>query len=142
MSVFDILSPVSDIIETAGEAIDRNVTSDEERLKARNELRQIEAKLTGKYQDFMTAQQQQLTDRHRSDMQSDSRFAKRVRPATLVCLLLAVVVLAVTDGNIDGFTVRQSWIDLLETLASAAFVFYFGGRSAEKVFSLMKGDRS
>ena len=134
MSVFDILNPVSDIIETAGEAIDRNVTSDEERLKARNELRQIEAKLTEKYQDFVTAQQQQLTDRHRSDMQSDSRFAKLVRPVTLVCLLLAVVVLAVTDGNINGFTIKPSWVELLETLASVAFMFYFGGRSMEKAF--------
>ena len=132
MNILDRLNPISDIVDSVGDAIDRNVTSDEERLAARNELRRIEAEASRRYQEFVADQQQQITDRHAADMKSDSRFSKLVRPVTLVCLLLAVVVLAVTDGNIAGFVIKDKWIDLLETLASLAFMFYFGGRSLEK----------
>lgn len=134
MSILDTIKALNpaNIIDKAGEAIDRNVTSDEERLLAHNELREIERQADRQYQDFVSDQQQQITDRHAADMKSDSRLSKRVRPATLVCLLLAVVVLAVTDGNIGGFVIKDRWVDLLETLTSLAFMFYFGGRSIEK----------
>jgi hypothetical protein len=123
MSILDHINPVSNVVKETGEALDNLFTSDEERLAGRAILQKLQI-----------AYESELSRRHEADMKSDSRFAKLVRPVTLVCLLLAVVGLAVTDGNIGEFVIKEKWIDLLETLASAAFVFYFGGRSIEKAF--------
>jgi hypothetical protein len=123
MSILDHMNPVRDVIVESGKALDNLFTSDKERMAGRAQLQRIQL-----------AYESERTRRHEADMKSDSRFAKLVRPVTLVCLLLAVVGLAVTDGNIGEFVIKEKWIDLLETLASAAFVFYFGGRSLEKAF--------
>ena len=132
MSILEHLNPIGGAIEKTGSALDELFTSDEERLLARIELEKLKLEFERAVQSARSAYESELTARHASDMRSDSRFSKLIRPASLVFLLGAIVTLAVTDGNIAGFQIKQAWVDLLQILGTTAFMFYFGGRSVEK----------
>ena len=79
--------------------------------------------------------QEHLTARHSADMSSDSWLSKNVRPATLVYILTAYLVLAILDGI--GFKVAESYITLLGQWGMLVMSFYFGGRSVEKIAEIM-----
>lgn len=78
-----------------------------------------------------------VTARWQADMGSDSWLAKNVRPATLVYLLSAYLLLAILDGF--GFRVSESYVQLLGQWGMLVMTAYFGGRTVEKVFGLLKG---
>ena len=92
---------VDKVVETTGKAIDSIVTSDEERLQLQNALIaiQLKAKLDS---DTLAANtevklEEELTKRLQADMSSDDALSKKVRPFSLVYLLLVVSLLAVTN---------------------------------------------
>lgn len=131
---------VDKVISSVGEAADRLITSDEERLKLKNELALIEAKalLDGKRMelDAETKLEEEVTKRWQADMGQKDPLAKRVRPLSLLFLLLFMSGIIIADSiNIVGFDVKQGYVDLLESLLVVTFVAYFGSRGVEKVFS-------
>jgi len=85
--------------------------------------------------NLATGQEVELTKRLQSDMASDSWLSKNVRPATLVYILTAYLILAILDGN--GFKVAESYVTLLGQWGMLVMSFYFGGRSVEKVMEMM-----
>lgn len=134
---------VDKVISSVGEAADRLITSDEERLKLKNELALIEAKalLDGKRMelDAETKLEEEVTKRWQADMGQEDPLAKRVRPLSLLFLLLFMSGIIIADSiNIVGFDVKQGYVDLLESLLVVTFVAYFGSRGVEKVFSKRK----
>lgn len=136
-------SSVGTVVEKLGEAIDKNVTNDEERLALANELIKIQsgAHLAGRELDLKY--ESEITSRHTSDMTSDDVWSKRIRPMSLAFLLAVVSVLAITDGNISwgeySFEIQEEYVDLFRSLLMTAFGFYFGGRSLEKITKIKKG---
>lgn len=126
-------------IEKIGEAIDKNVTSDEERLRLANELAKIEADVKEKADTIGLQYERELSERHKADMQSDSWLPKNIRPLSLAYLLAIVSMLALFDGNIGTFTVGVAYIELFQQLLLLAFGFYFGSRGIEKVVKTWKG---
>lgn len=137
MSILDHLNPIGSAIEKTGGALDELFTSDEERLLARIELEKLKLEFQRAVDSARLEYESELTKRHAADMASDNGFSKRIRPASLVFLLALVSGLSIADGNIvisgKVFEIGESWISLLETLATAAFVFYFGGKSFERI---------
>lgn len=134
---------VDKVISSVGEAADRLITSDEERLKLKNELALIEAKalLDGKRMelDAETKLEEEVTKRWQADMGQEDPLAKRVRPLSLLFLLLFMSGIIIADSiNIVGFDVKQGYVDLLESLLVVTFVAYLGSRGVEKVFSKRK----
>jgi hypothetical protein len=72
--------------------------------------------------------QQELTKRQQNDMTSDSWLSKNIRPLALVYLLLIV--------TLQGFkvmTLESNYLDMIQQFTTYALVFYFGGRTIEKV---------
>lgn len=131
---------IDKVISSVGEAADRLITSDEERLKLKNELALIETKalLDGKRMelDAETKLEEEVTKRWQADMGQEDPLAKRVRPLSLLFLLLFMSGIIVADSiNVIGFDVKQGYVDLLESLLVVTFVAYFGSRGVEKVFS-------
>ena len=134
----DVLSGgVDKIVDSVGAAIDRNVTTDHERLKIQNELTQLKlnaqanaAKLEA---ELETKMEESITSRWQADMSSDEPVAKRVRPYSLIYLLVVVSLLSFTDGNLGTFAVKEVYIDLFQALLLLVFGAYFGGRSLEKI---------
>lgn len=136
-------SSVGTVVEKAGAAIDRLVTSDEERLKLKNELIQIElkAKLDAQKQadDAEIKLEEEVTKRWGADTNSDDPLAKKVRPGALIFLLFSITFFVFVDStNYFDFDIRQAYVDLYESLLLLVFAAYFGGRTLEKVMSRKK----
>lgn len=110
------LDQVNETLDTAGRIADDLLESGEER-------------------------QEQLTHRHELDMINGTWLTKNIRPLTLLALLGYWVVLIPVLKSF-GVTIDESVINAVEMLSLAAFTFYFGGKSFEKVQVIKtKGER-
>ena len=113
------------LIKDIGGVIDKVTTTEEERLEAK---RKIEELLEKADKDA----QQQVTERWKFDMQSDSFLSKIIRPITLVFLTVMFTLLAFTDGNIGEFSIQKEYIPIFQTLLITVYGAYFVGRTWEK----------
>lgn len=122
MGIFkNTIAGTSELIQNIGEAIDRNVTSEAERLQLYNELQRI-----------INENERELTDRHAADMASDSWLSKNVRPLTLIGILVLYLLFALLDG-FGLLHLDIAYIDMLQQLCILVLTFYFGSRGIEKV---------
>ena len=124
MGIFSFLK--SDVIKNVTNAVDKFVTTKEEREKLNQEMIKI-------LQEHELEIEANLTERHRIDMNSDNRLSKNIRPVTLIYLLGLLTIVIVCD-SIEGlnFDVSEAYIKLLEILLVSVFIFYFGGREVQK----------
>ena len=86
--------------------------------------------------EFYNIEQNNLTDRLKADMASDSWLSKNIRPATLIFLLLAYSGFAV--ASIFGWETRGAYVELLGQWGMLVMSFYFGGRTMEKIADKVK----
>ena len=107
---------------------------------SKEEKAELEIKMKEKIQNFFI--QDQITDRLKIDMTSDSWMSKNIRPMTLIFILLTYTVFSVLDENIitNGhlFNINESYVELLGSWGEAIMYFYFGGRTLEKAVQLFK----
>jgi len=75
----------------------------------------------------------ELTERLKADMQSDSWLSKNIRPMSLIFLL----VLFATQVY-----VKNGDLAITSTLLKTVFSFYFGSRGLEKAFTIFKGGKT
>jgi len=76
--------------------------------------------------------QQNVTERWKTDMNSDSWLSKNVRPLVLIFLVVSTVLMVFIDAGVISFDVKDTWIDLLQLVLITVIGAYFGGRSVEK----------
>lgn len=97
-------------------------------------LRIEELKLEDKKLDYDHEQKQEenITSRWLGDNNADSRFAKLLRPVLTAYLILIVTLLAISDGNIGTFTIKENWVELFTTLCITTVSGYFVLRTYEK----------
>jgi hypothetical protein len=93
-------------------------------------------KLAEMEMEYYKIEQNNITDRHKADMSSDSWLSKNIRPATLIFLLLAYSGFAV--ASIFGFETRGAYVELLGQWGMLVMSFYFGGRTMEKIADKVK----
>ena len=102
--------------------------------KARLEQEELKALLAAK-----VAEDDNVTDRWKADMTSDSWLSKNVRPGTLVYLLTAYLIFALLDGY--GYKISESYVNLLGQWGMLVMTAYFGGRTVEKVMEMRRKDK-
>ena len=89
---------------------------------------------------FRLAVEKEITERHKSDMASDSWLSKNIRPLTLIFILASYTLFSIADGNLSWgdfkFNVHDEYVELLGEWGKAIMYFYFGGRTVEKVTNL------
>ena len=83
-------------------------------------------------------EQEEVTKRWQSDMASDSKLSKAIRPATLIVLTSALLLFITLDSSLESFSVDAAYIDMLKFLLGMVYGAYFGGRSAEKIAKIVK----
>ena len=88
--------------------------------------------------DMDIAEMNNVSERWRSDMTSDSWLSKNTRPLTLIYLTVCMTILILIDSFHTLFDVDTAWVDLLKTLLVTVYVAYFGSRGAEKVMAKKK----
>lgn len=137
-----VSSGIGAVVDSVGNAIDKNVTNAEERLILKNELKKIELQSKLDQEKIALDFEKEYTNRHSLDMTSDDKLSKRIRPMTLIYLLFIVSLLAITDGNIKyddyTFSINDEYIELFKSLLLMVFGFYFGSRGAEKIIKIWK----
>jgi hypothetical protein len=127
-------SSVGTVVEKAGEAIDRLVTSDKERLQLKNELVKIQLDAASKAEEIDLEYAKQVTTRHENDMKSDSWLSKNIRPLALIYILVMYSLLSISSGF--KFEVTPSYVELLGNWGMLIMSFYFAGRTVEKIKSI------
>ena len=113
------------IAEKISGIIDKHTFSKVEKAQFEKEMEEI----------FIKAEadiQKNITDRWKTDMNSDSWLSKNVRPLVLIFLVVSTVLMVFIDAGVIAFEVKASWIDLLQLVLITVIGAYFGGRSAEK----------
>jgi hypothetical protein len=76
--------------------------------------------------------QENVTERWRTDMKSDSWLSKNVRPMVLIFLIVNTMLLIFIDAGMISFKVEGNWVDLLQLILLTVITAYFGGRTWEK----------
>jgi len=121
------------LLGKADNIIDEVVTSKEERMTLKNAMQKM-------LLDSEAVVQENVTERWKSDMNSDSWLSKNVRPLVLMFLVVCTMILVFIDAGVIDFKVEERWINLLEITLLTVIGAYFGGRSIEKVRNTNKNE--
>jgi hypothetical protein len=78
--------------------------------------------------------QNNVTDRWKADMASDSWLSKNIRPLSLVAIFSAYVVFALMSAF--GLAVNEDYVELLGQWGIIIFGAYFTSRGAEKIMDM------
>ena len=80
-----------------------------------------------------------ITSRWEADSKSDSWLSKNVRPMVLIWCIVIFSFAGILDSvESIPFTIHDNWNDTFEKVMMAVVLAYFGGRSGEKVTSILK----
>jgi hypothetical protein len=134
--------PLAALLEVGGKLVDKLIPDPEARAKAQAELAKMaqEGELARMANDtkLFETEQNNLTDRLKADMGSDSWLSKNIRPMTLIAILLGYFIFAMMSA-FDKDT-NERYVELLGQWGMLIMSFYFGGRTLEKIID-MKGKK-
>jgi len=102
--------------------------------KARIEQEELQALLKAQ-----ANQEDNVSDRWKADMASDSWLSKNIRPGTLLYILTAYLIFAGLSAA--GIQVQEAYVNLLGQWGMLVMTAYFGGRTVEKVMEMRKGGK-
>lgn len=114
-----------ELVEGVGGVIDGLHTSEEEKLAAKQKMKELVA-------NYEVQMEKEITSRWQADMKSDSWLSKNIRPLVLAFLVISTVLLIFIDAGVINFVVEAKWTDLLQLVLITVIGAYFGGRSLEK----------
>jgi hypothetical protein len=112
----------------------------EQKAEAEAKLALLQQQAVAQAMSFQADMENQLTERLKADMSSDSWLSKNVRPLVLIYLLGAWTVFA--GFSLYQHDVSPAYVDMLKQMLMAAFGFYFVSRGAEKITTILKGGGS
>ena len=114
-----------ELVKGVGGVLDNLTTTKEEKLEAQRKIQELVS-------DYETKMEQNITDRWKADMNSDSWLSKNVRPLVLIFLIVCTMLMIFIDAGTVQFTVEEKWTELLQLVLITVIGAYFGGRSIEK----------
>lgn len=123
--------PIAALLDVGMKVLDKFVPDPEAKAKAQAELlkMQQEGRLAELQADMN--EQNNVSERWKADLGSDSWLSKNVRPMTLVALLVAYFIFATASAF--GLDVKQAYVELLGQMIMLIVSAYFGGRTLEKI---------
>lgn len=131
--------PVLDaLLPFAGKILDKVIPDPEAKAKAQAELTALQqsgelAKMANETKLY-EAEQNNLTERLKADMGSDSWLSKNIRPMTLIAILAGYFTFAMMSAF--GKDTNQNYVELLGQWGMLIMSFYFGGRTLEKIIDM------
>lgn len=135
--------PIPALLEVGGKLLDRFIPDPAAAAKAKAELESMAAQnklaeLNINLEEYKT-EQNNITDRLKADMASDSWLSKNIRPLTLIFILGAYFTFAMMSAF--EYETRGAYVELLGQWGMLIMSFYFGGRTLEKIMD-MKGKKN
>jgi hypothetical protein len=125
---------LSTILSIGEKILDRVLPDPEQKAKAHLELAKLaqEGKLAELQADMN--EQDNVSERWKADLGSDSWLSKNVRPMTLVALLVAYFIFATASAF--EIIVKPEYVELLGQMIMLIVSAYFGGRTLEKIMGM------
>jgi hypothetical protein len=122
------------IVGVGMKLIDKLIPDPQAKAQAQLELAKLaqEGKLAELQADMN--EQNNVSERWKADLGSDSWLSKNVRPMTLVALLVAYFMFA-TASAFD-IIVKPEYVELLGQIIMLIVSAYFGGRTLEKIMDM------
>ena len=126
--------PLAALLSIGEKVIDRVLPSPEAKAQAMIELKKLEKE--GRLDELQADMNEQdnLTERAKADMASDSWLSKNIRPMTLIFILVVYTVFAMMSAY--GYNANESYVTLLGQWGMLIMSFYFGGRTLEKILAM------
>ena len=126
------------LLGIGGKLIDKLIPDPAQKAEAQVKLMELAqngelAKMANETELYKT-EQDNLSDRHKADMASDSWLSKNIRPMTLVAIFSGYFIFGIMDAN--GIQANESYVKLLGEWGMLVMSFYFGGRTLEKIIEL------
>ena len=129
------------ILGIGGKLIDKLIPDPEAKAKAQLELAQMaqngDLQKMANDTKLYELEQNNLTDRLKADMGSDSWLSKNIRPMTLIAIITGYFIFA-TSSAFD-LNVKQAYVELLGQWGMLIMSAYFGGRTLEKIMAKKDG---
>ena len=130
--------PLAALLSFGEKVIDKVIPDPQAKAQAMIELKKLEKE--GRLDELQADMNEQdnLTERAKNDMASDSWLSKNIRPMTLIFILVVYTVFALMSAF--GHNANESYVTLLGQWGMLIMSFYFGGRTLEKILA-MKGQK-
>jgi hypothetical protein len=130
--------PLAALLNVGSKLVDKLIPDPEAKAKAQLDLAQMAqdgelAKMANDTKLYET-DQNNITDRWKADMSSDSWLSKNIRPLSLIAIFGAYVVFATMSAF--GYAVNESYVELLGQWGIIIFGAYFTSRGAEKIMDM------
>lgn len=134
--------PIAGLLEIGGKLVDKLIPDPEAKARAQAELAKLaqDGKLAEMANEtkLYEAEQNNLTERMKADMASDSWLSKNIRPMTLIAIFVGYFMFAMMSAF--GYNANEAYVTLLGQWGMLVMSFYFGGRTLEKIID-MKGKK-
>jgi len=135
--------PLTALLEVGGKLIDKLIPDPEAKAKAQMDLAKMaqDGELAKMANDtkLYEVEQENITDRWRSDMGSDSWLSKNIRPLALIAIFVAFFLFTMMSAF--GYNAQESYVQLLGQWGQIIFLAYFGGRTVEKLADMKLGKK-
>jgi len=122
---------IDDIIGAGLKIIDKVIPDPAQKAQAQLELQKLaqDGKLAELQADMNEANN--ISDRWKADLSSDSWLAKNIRPISLIAIFSGYFIFAMMSAF--GMNANESYVQLLGNWGMLVFGAYFGSRSLEKI---------
>jgi len=122
-------------MEVGSKILDKVLPNEEAKTRALAELKKIESdgklgELNVDLEAYKT-EQNNVSDRWKADMSSDSWLSKNIRPMSLIAIFTGYFLFAMMSAF--GYNANESYVTLLGNWGMLVFGAYFGSRSLEKI---------
>ena len=135
--------PLTALLEVGSKLIDKLIPDPEAKAKAQMDLAKMaqDGELAKMANDtkLYEVEQENITERWRSDMGSDSWLSKNIRPLALIAIFVAFFLFTMMSAF--GYNAQESYVQLLGQWGQIIFLAYFGGRTVEKLADMKLGKK-
>ena len=130
--------PIPALLDVGSKLLDRFMPDPAKAAEAKAELEKMAqdgriAEMNIDLQAYQT-EQNNLTERLKADMGSDSWLSKNIRPLTLIFILGAYFTFAMMSAF--EYETSGAYVELLGQWGMLIMSFYFGGRTLEKIMDM------
>jgi hypothetical protein len=126
------------LLDIGGKLIDKLIPDPSAKAKAQLDLATLaqsgELAAMANETKLYETEQNNLTDRMKADMASDSWLSKNIRPMTLIAIFVGYFMFAMMSAF--GYNANEAYVTLLGQWGMLVMSFYFGGRTLEKIIDM------
>jgi len=129
---------LDDLVQVGGKLIDKLIPDPAQKDAAKLQLAELAqtgelAKMANET-DIYKTEQNNVTERWKSDDQVDSWLAKNIRPLSLVAIFIGYFLFAFMSAF--GYNANEGYVNLLGQWGMLIMSAYFGGKTLENIIAM------